>query len=144
MHLILSNTGAKVEFDEEDYDLVRLFSWREKKVSDRLSYAVSQSSICGIRLSHRMHRIILSASDGQVVDHIDGNGLNNRRSNLRICTQRDNLRSARRIARRSSGILNVAALENGRYMGVVVIDGHRKKKTFDNSKEASTWVESVR
>lgn len=39
----------------------------------------------------RMHRMILSAPDGVPVDHINRNGLDNRRENLRLCTQSENM-----------------------------------------------------
>jgi len=38
-----------------------------------------------------MHRMLMNYPDGMVVDHIDGDGLNNRRENLRIITTRQNL-----------------------------------------------------
>jgi hypothetical protein len=42
-----------------------------------------------------MHRQITGAAAGLVVDHIDNDGLNNRRSNLRICTIKQNSRNSR-------------------------------------------------
>lgn len=45
----------------------------------------------------RLHRLILNAGLGDVVDHIDGDPLNNRRMNLRICTQAGNMRNRRKF-----------------------------------------------
>lgn len=42
-----------------------------------------------------MHREIMQAADGLVVDHIDGNGLNNHPRNLRLCTCRQNAYNSR-------------------------------------------------
>jgi hypothetical protein len=42
----------------------------------------------------RMHRLILNNVGGSALDHIDGNGLNNRRNNLRVATNQENLRNA--------------------------------------------------
>ena len=43
-----------------------------------------------------MHRIILKAKKGQVVDHKDHNGLNNQKYNIRICTNSQNLQNKRK------------------------------------------------
>jgi hypothetical protein len=42
-----------------------------------------------------MHRFLTGALPGQVVDHINGDGLDNRRCNLRVCTHKQNVRNAR-------------------------------------------------
>ncbi len=42
-----------------------------------------------------MHRMIMRPRKGYVVDHIDGNGLNNRRCNLRVCTPAQNRANVR-------------------------------------------------
>ena len=47
----------------------------------------------GRNVTIRMHRLIASPAAGMVVDHIDGNGLNNTRANLRICRHIDNIRN---------------------------------------------------
>jgi hypothetical protein len=49
-----------------------------------------------------LHRFILRPSNGQVVDHKNGDGLLNNRSNLRICTRRDNQRNQRKGRRGQS------------------------------------------
>jgi hypothetical protein len=40
-----------------------------------------------------MHRILTGAAMGELVDHQDGDGLNNQRANLRVCTSRQNSRN---------------------------------------------------
>jgi hypothetical protein len=52
-----------------------------------------------------MHRDILGLlrDDPRVVDHIDGNPLNNCRANLRICTQAENTMNRRLDRRNTSG-----------------------------------------
>ena len=42
-----------------------------------------------------MHRLIIGAKDGEVVDHRNRNGLDNRKQNLRICTHAENTRNSR-------------------------------------------------
>ena len=54
-----------------------------------------------------MHRVIMNPLPGMVVDHIDGNSLNNTRSNLRICLQRDNAKNVSTQSNNTSGYKGV-------------------------------------
>ena len=72
--------------DSVDLPLIRKHTWRSFS-NGRTMYAVAY--IGGKRVL--MHRLILGTPVGMSTDHIDGDGLNNRRSNLRACTQKENL-----------------------------------------------------
>ena len=77
--------------DAEDYDRLSKYRWCTVKAS-RTFYAKT-FHLSGAMLS--MHRIVVNAPKGLFVDHINHNGLDNRKANLRICTHIQNLRNKR-------------------------------------------------
>lgn len=85
-------TRSKVALiDDEDYDLVKQIKWCATKSGDKY-YARTGSATAVV--GHPfilMHRFILAAPRNMHVDHIDGNGVNNQRTNLRLCTHAQNL-----------------------------------------------------
>jgi len=85
---------------DEDYATVMSHRWR----LDSYGYAVTTVyDASHKRLPNlKMHRLVLNAKVGEIVDHIDGNTLNNQRVNLRICTQSDNLANSRKKDKRTS------------------------------------------
>lgn len=73
--------------DDANYEWLNQFKWYAHKDHGSYYARCSINSSCLL-----MHREImgLSLKDGKQLDHIDNNGLNNQRSNLRICTTRQN------------------------------------------------------
>jgi hypothetical protein len=59
-----------------------------------------------------MHRFVMNCPAGMEVDHMDGNGLNNQKANLRICTRRQN--SSNRLRRKGSGYKGVHPYDGGK------------------------------
>ncbi len=102
-----------VQVDDEDYDWLMKYKWSVIIATNGL-YAAG--SVDGKNIS--MHRFILGITDRKLVaDHVDKNGLNNQRSNLRIATWFQN-NSYRQSAKNSSS----------KYLGVSRISKSNKWK----------------
>jgi hypothetical protein len=78
--------GKLAIVDAADYERVSPFNW-SVSVSGKRTYAYR--ALNGRKIA--LHRFLLDPPKGMVVDHIDRDGLNNRRSNLRVCTQHQNM-----------------------------------------------------
>ena len=61
----------------------------------------------GVKNTYYMHREIINAKDGQDVDHINGNRLDNRKANLRLCNRSENMMNSSGISDRSSSFKGV-------------------------------------
>jgi hypothetical protein len=76
--------------DDEDYQRMRSIKWSAVKARNTY-YAVSCYRIRDKIFTQRMHRLVTEVPKGMNIDHIDRNGLNNQKSNLRTCNPPKNL-----------------------------------------------------
>jgi hypothetical protein len=79
-------SGDIALIDKEDYILVKMFSWHIKNKNGYVQSARNKINKKRILL----HRLILNPQDNKDIDHINGNILDNRKSNLRVCTNKEN------------------------------------------------------
>lgn len=77
--------GEVSSIDASDLAFISQWQWRLDN-----GYAIRRETVNGKVSTIRMHREITNCPQGQCVDHINGNRLDNRRENLRICTTRQN------------------------------------------------------
>src|SRR5687767_1877850 len=80
MKQIPTSRGFFALVDDADYEWLSKMRW---------SYVNGYA----VRNGTNMHRLITSAPVGMDVDHIDRNRLNNQRSNLRVCTHKENMQN---------------------------------------------------
>lgn len=100
MKKIPLSQGLFAIVSDEDFDRVNQFKWTASNESrgKKKWYAIRYEKMPdGKRKKIRMSRFILGLSDGdiRVVDHLDGDGLDNRRENLDVVYQDENMRRAR-------------------------------------------------
>lgn len=129
--------GLVTLVDESDMPLLSPHSWWLRNKGGGRAYVCAD--IGGKRVS--MHRLILSAQPGQVVDHIDHDPLNNTRANLRLCAPSDNSGNARKTKKRNCRFpyKGVFQHNNGRYYAAIM---RRGKRFF--SKQSDTVEEAAR
>jgi hypothetical protein len=115
----------------EDAHHLMAVKWQAKPNEGGLIYAVR--SIGRKRRQHPLHRVILGEVPSDT-DHVDHNGLNNRRNNLRPCTQNQNNGNSRQRVG-VSGFRGVHIVnETGRWAAAIA---HQRIGTFTTPEEAA-------
>ena len=74
--------------DDEDFERLSRYTWSLHKAENEVYYARNKKI-------GQIARFILNAPKSKQVDHINRNGLDNRKCNLRLCTQKQNLRNSK-------------------------------------------------
>lgn len=114
-HFIGTTTdGFDYYFDKGDYENISKHSW-----------CVSKSGYLVANIANRvtrLHRLIMNAEPGTVVDHINGNPLDNRKSNLRITDNTKNVRNSIGSKRNVVGARGISATKNGKFRARIMVD----------------------
>jgi len=105
MKEIKTTNGFPFIVDDEDFEYLSQFSW----CNDSNGYAVKRATTKdGTSTTEKMHRMIMNAKPGEVIDHINGNPNDNRKGNLRIVTQSDNRKNNKMYSTNKTGYKGVA------------------------------------
>lgn len=120
-HREIKLTQGKVAIvDAEDFEELNKFKWYATQNTREIFYARRTARIDGKNVQVYMHRMILNPQNSLETDHVNRDGLDNRRSNLRCVTRRANCFNRRLNRRNKSGCTGI--------------------RTFKNSKRCEAWV----
>lgn len=103
---IALSKGLFATVDASDFLQLSKWKWYANNIGHK-TYACRTVKKGG-RQTLYMHKEIIGTPVGLVTDHINGNGLDNRRSNLRVCSRRENLLNRGEQTNNSSGISGVS------------------------------------
>lgn len=98
--LLYDTYGVEINrtiIDIDDIDNVIQYKWHHRS-----------NGYCGANHNILLHRIIMNVKNGEYVDHINGNRLDNRKQNLRICTNQENNFNKGLYSHNTSGVTGVS------------------------------------
>ena len=108
--------------DDEDFEYLNQWKWCYHH-----SYAIRSKQIDNRKKYFRMHRELIKVPLGMVIDHINGDSLDNRKENLRACTVSQNAMNAKIKKDTSSNIKGIYFFKNeNKYKARITINGRSK------------------
>lgn len=139
MKKIRLNNGQHTLVDDEDYEfLVACGAWHQHTST---GYVIRTFNVAGKKLTESMHRIILQPKNGLHVDHKNGDKLDNRKSNIRLCTNQQNAQNMKPNRNNKVGYKGVYRhTSNGNYVAQIQIPMNEKRihlGSFDTPLEAA-------
>lgn len=124
---------AKAIIDVEDIDKIKNHKWKARNNRNTNYYCDSNSA-------GQLHRFILNLNKDnlEIVDHINGNTLDNRKENLRLCTNQENIRNCKVPKNNKSGHKGVYWCESrNKWSAQITIDNKTiALGRFDNIEDA--------
>lgn len=113
--------------DDEDFECLSSFKWHYHSGYAKRGKFISR--IDGkqkIKIFY-MHREIIKTPDDMITDHIDGDGLNNQRHNLRIASRAQNAMNSKTIKKSFSNVKGVSWHKGaGKWQSKIVVNGQTK------------------
>ncbi len=108
MKKISLSQGKNAIVDDEDFDYLNQWKWYARE--DYQAFYASRNLRMGNgkRKTISIHNILMGKKRGKVIDHINNNGLDNRKENLRFCTNRENTWNQRKKYGQSSRFKGVS------------------------------------
>lgn len=140
MFIIKSKKYGECEIfiDDEDFEKVNKYKW-SVSFTDKLY--VSHNRKNGIKMS--LHRYLLNFPK-QVIDHKNGNGLDNRKENLRLCTHAENFRNRDKSVTNTSGYKGVTwNKQHRKWMAQISINYKRKTIGVFHSKDQAAIAYNI-
>ena len=131
MQMIINSKthGQKIDFlDSVDWDLISPYSW---SLAKRNGIFYAEARVNGKNMF--LHTFI---SGFKQTDHIDGNGLNNSRENLRSCNKTQNAQNSKINSRNKTGYKGVTFYKkSGKFYACIRIKGKTKPLGYYINKE---------
>lgn len=123
MKVIYLHDGTEVFVDDEDYDYLvdAVESWSRNN-----EYAIAAVRNGTQTTQFYMHKMIMRAGKGQIIDHRDGNTFNNQKYNLRPASNTENIRNSKLRKDTNTGLKGVHYCNRDkRYIARIAIDRKR-------------------
>ena len=98
--------------DKDDYEKCKNIRWRLVEHKDAIDYKDVQGGSPHNNTLTSLHRFIMNNTEGYVVDHKNGDTLDNRKSNLRVCSQKENVRNKTKLSNCNTSGINGVSKDN--------------------------------
>lgn len=130
--IVTLKNGRQFQIDEDDWDSVKHIKWNIHLMRKGYKYVYTFQKTDKSRKMIYLHRMLMNCKNPMFVDHINGDTLDNRKSNLRVLTNRQNQWNQKRV--RGFVPYKGVTFENGAYRSRIRING--KKKSLGRFKTA--------